>query len=40
MKTAYPVRNTQEMPISRTVDAVLEVQLLMRGLLDLRRKDV
>ena len=40
VKTANPVRNTQETPISRAVDAVLEVQLLMRGLLDLRRKDV
>lgn len=40
VKTAYPVRNTQEVPISKSVDAVLEVQLLMKGLLDLRRQDL
>ncbi|KAI0776124.1 hypothetical protein BD413DRAFT_469313 [Trametes elegans] len=40
VKTAAPVRNTQETPLSRSLDAVLEVQLLMKGLLDLRRKDV
>lgn len=40
VKTAAPVRNTQETPLSRSVDAVLEVQLLMKGLLDLRRQDV
>ncbi|KAI0750696.1 hypothetical protein C8Q80DRAFT_525312 [Daedaleopsis nitida] len=39
VKTAAPVRNTQEMPLSRSLDAVLEVQLLMKGLLDLRRRD-
>ncbi|KAG9219246.1 hypothetical protein CCMSSC00406_0001656 [Pleurotus cornucopiae] len=40
VKTASPVRNTQETPLSHSVDAVLEVQLLMKGLLDLRRQDV
>ena len=40
VKTASPIRNTQETPLSQSVDAVLEVQLLMKGLLDLRRQDV
>ncbi|KAJ7591348.1 hypothetical protein C8J56DRAFT_782859 [Mycena floridula] len=40
VKTALPVRNTQETPLSHSIDAVLEVQRLMRGLLDLRRQDV
>jgi mediator of RNA polymerase II transcription subunit 18 len=40
VKTASPVRNTQETPLSLSVDAVLEVQLLMKGLLDLRRQDL
>ncbi|KAI0701796.1 hypothetical protein BC835DRAFT_1322356 [Cytidiella melzeri] len=40
VKTATPVRNTQETPLSRSIEAVLEVQLLMKGLLDLRRQDV
>ena len=40
VKTASPVRNTQETPLSKSIDAVLEVQLLMKGLLDLRRQDV
>lgn len=40
VKTATPIRNTQETPLSRSIDAVLEVQLLMKGLLDLRRQDV
>ena len=40
VKTATPVRNTQETPLSRSIDAVLEVQLLMKGLLDLRRQDM
>ena len=40
VKTAYPVRNTPETPLSKSIDAVLEVQTLMRGLLDLRRQDV
>lgn len=39
VKTASPVRGTQEAPLSQTVDALLEVQLLMKGLLDLRRRD-
>ncbi|KLO05952.1 hypothetical protein SCHPADRAFT_838670 [Schizopora paradoxa] len=40
VKTASPVRNTQETPLSQAIDAVLEVQLLMKGILDLSRKDV
>lgn len=40
VKTASPMRNTQETPLGHAVDAVLEVQLLMKGLLDLRRQDV
>jgi len=40
VKTASPIRNTQETPLSHAVDAVLEVQLLMKGLLDLRRQDL
>lgn len=39
VRNATPARNTPEAPLSRTVDAVLEVQLLMKGLLDLRRQD-
>ncbi|KAI0320703.1 hypothetical protein OF83DRAFT_1052668 [Amylostereum chailletii] len=39
VRTANPIRNTQETPLSRSIDAVLEVQLLMKGLLDLRRQD-
>ncbi|KAI0068797.1 hypothetical protein BV25DRAFT_1866728 [Artomyces pyxidatus] len=39
VKTAHPVRNTQETPLKPYIDAVLEVQLLMKGLLDLRRQD-
>ncbi|KAJ4472206.1 hypothetical protein J3R30DRAFT_1052496 [Lentinula aciculospora] len=40
VKTSTPIRNTQETPLSQSIDAVLEVQLLMKGLLDLRRQDV
>ncbi|KAF9008762.1 hypothetical protein BDQ17DRAFT_1236435 [Cyathus striatus] len=40
VKTANPLRNTQETPLSRSIAAVLEVQLLMKGLLDLRRQDL
>ncbi|TCD70836.1 hypothetical protein EIP91_001526 [Steccherinum ochraceum] len=40
VKTANPIRNTQETPLSKSIEAVLEVQLLMKGLLDLRRQDV
>ncbi|KAI0347189.1 hypothetical protein BDW22DRAFT_1321929 [Trametopsis cervina] len=40
VKTASPVRNTPETPLKRSIDSVLEVQLLMKGLLDLRRQDV
>ncbi len=40
VKTAEPIRNTQETPLSKAIEAVLEVQLLMKGLLDLRRQDV
>ena len=39
VKTATPVRNTPEMPLSVSVEAVMEVQILMKGLLDLRRQD-
>lgn len=39
VRTASPIRNTQETPISQSIDAVLEVQLLMKGLIDLRRQD-
>ena len=38
-KTANPVRGTQEVPLSRHIEAVLEVQALMKGLIDLRRQD-
>ncbi|KAG6838013.1 hypothetical protein H0H93_008407 [Arthromyces matolae] len=40
VKTASPLRNTQETPLSHAINAVLEVQLFMKGLLDLRRQDV
>ncbi|KAF8592609.1 hypothetical protein K439DRAFT_1643675 [Ramaria rubella] len=36
VKTA-PMRNTQETPLSQMVDAVLEVQRLMKGILDLQK---
>jgi mediator of RNA polymerase II transcription subunit 18 len=39
-KTANPVRGTQEVPLSRHIEAILEVQALMKGLLDLHRQDV
>ena len=39
VKTAAPVRNSQATPLSKSIEAVLEVQLLMKGLLDLERKD-
>ncbi|GJE84133.1 mediator of RNA polymerase II transcription subunit 18 [Phanerochaete sordida] len=39
VKTATPFR-TQDTPMKTAIDAVLEVQLLMKGLLDLRRQDV
>lgn len=38
VKTA-PVRNTQENPLSHMVDAVLEVQRFMKGILDLQKLD-
>ncbi|KAF9057419.1 hypothetical protein BJ165DRAFT_1334007 [Panaeolus papilionaceus] len=40
VKTTEPIRNTKENPISQAIDAILEIQLLMKGLLDLRRQDV
>lgn len=40
VKTADPIRNSQETPLTHAIDAVLEVQILMKGLLDLRRQDV
>ena len=39
VKTANPVRGTQEVPLGRHIETVLEVQALMKGLLDLRRQD-
>ena len=39
VKTAAPVWNTQATPLSQSLNAVLDVQLLMKGLLDLRRQD-
>ncbi|KAF9783022.1 hypothetical protein BJ322DRAFT_1008996 [Thelephora terrestris] len=39
VKTASPVRNTPETPLSVSVEAVMEIQILMKGLLDLRRQD-
>jgi mediator of RNA polymerase II transcription subunit 18 len=38
VKTASPVRNSPETPLSAAVEAVLEVQRFMRGLLDLQRQ--
>ncbi|KAF9452188.1 hypothetical protein P691DRAFT_795403 [Macrolepiota fuliginosa MF-IS2] len=40
VKTADPIRNTPETPLSTAIEEVLEIQLLMKGLLDLRRQDV
>lgn len=40
VKTATPVTSSKDNPLSQYVDNVLEVQLLMKGLLDLRRQDV
>jgi mediator of RNA polymerase II transcription subunit 18 len=40
VKTASPTRNTQDTPLRISVNAVVEVQLLMKGLLDLRRQDL
>jgi mediator of RNA polymerase II transcription subunit 18 len=40
VKTASPVRNTQEKPLSQYIDAIVDVQVLMKGLLDLRRQDL
>ncbi|KAJ3572632.1 hypothetical protein NP233_g2947 [Leucocoprinus birnbaumii] len=40
VKTAEPIRNTPETPLSAAIEEVLEIQLLMKGLLDLRRQDV
>ncbi|KAJ7179393.1 hypothetical protein C8R46DRAFT_638547 [Mycena filopes] len=40
VKTASPTRNTQETPLRISVNAVVQVQLLMKGLLDLRRQDL
>ncbi|KAK7695953.1 hypothetical protein QCA50_000592 [Cerrena zonata] len=40
VKTATPVTSSKDSPLSQYVDNVLEVQLLMKGLLDLRRQDV
>ena len=40
VKTASPVSSSRDSPLSQYVDQVLEVQVLMKGLLDLRRQDV
>ena len=40
VKTASPVTSSRGSPLSQYVDQVLEVQVLMKGLLDLRRQDV
>jgi len=39
VKSVSPTRNTPETPLAKVVDAILDVQRSMRGLLDLRRKD-
>jgi hypothetical protein len=40
VKTAEPIRNTPETPLSAAIEEALEIQLLMKGLLDLRRQDI
>ncbi|KAF9263656.1 hypothetical protein L218DRAFT_327320 [Marasmius fiardii PR-910] len=40
VKTAAPIRNSQETPLSGAIEQVLQVQTFMKGLLDLRRQDV
>ncbi|KAF8665670.1 hypothetical protein AX16_000123 [Volvariella volvacea WC 439] len=40
VKTASPIQATQQTPLKPSIDAVLEIQTLMKGLLDLRRKDI
>lgn len=40
VKTAMPVRGTQEFPLKAHIESVIEVQRFMKGLLDLRRQDV
>ncbi|KAG7097253.1 hypothetical protein E1B28_004619 [Marasmius oreades] len=40
VKTAAPIRNSQETPLSSAIEQVLQVQTFMKGLLDLRRQDV
>jgi mediator of RNA polymerase II transcription subunit 18 len=39
VKTAAPVRNSTETPLAGAVEAVLDVQRLMKGLIDLKRQD-
>jgi len=39
VKTSSPLRSTPETPLSQVIDAILEVQLALGGVLDLRRKD-
>jgi hypothetical protein len=39
VRNVTPARNTPDAPLSATVEQVLAVQLLMKGLLDLRRQD-
>jgi len=40
VKSSSPTRSTPESPLSQIINAILEVQVAMGGLLDLRRKDV
>jgi mediator of RNA polymerase II transcription subunit 18 len=39
VKTISPVYISKETPLEQYIEAVLEVQTLMRGLLDIRRQD-
>ena len=39
VKTASPVRNTPGTPLNAFVEAVREIQILMKVLLDLRTQD-
>jgi len=39
VKSSAPTRSTPVSPLSQVIDAILEVQVAMGGLLDLRRKD-
>lgn len=39
VKSSSPTRSTPESPLTQVIDAILEVQVAMGGLLNLRRKD-